>query len=176
MAPANNLLAHYVRNRRKQTIGLSDERFLALGVLRALEGDESGRAFLQTRGDQAESLPRSTWFDAFKSPRRLGMLTEIATKSYGCFDRELSERDWLADYPELADHPVWALDGHQITHATHSARDGKGRYVASGMIYGLCLHRGLMRPMARLVTPNGATSGPSLRKTGIGGPRMSRAS
>ncbi|WED64410.1 hypothetical protein PXH66_18890 [Synoicihabitans lomoniglobus] len=149
MAPAHHLLAHYVRNRRKQNTGLSDERFLTWGVMRALDADESGRAFLQARADQAESLPRSTWFDAFKSKRRLEMLTEVATKSYQYFDRELGDRDWLAEFEELNDHPVWAVDGHQIAHATHSERDGKGRYVASGMIYGLCLHRGLMRPLAR---------------------------
>ncbi len=55
------------------------------------------------------------------------MLTAVAPQSYASFDREWGERDGWADYPELAGHPVWAVDGHQITPATHSQRDGKGR-------------------------------------------------
>ncbi|MCC5022382.1 MAG: hypothetical protein J6386_06130 [Candidatus Synoicihabitans palmerolidicus] len=125
-----------MRNRRKQTAGLSVELFLTWGVMRALDADEFGRAVLHARADQTESLPRSTWFDAFQSTRRLEILTEVATKSY----RELGDRDWLAEYDELADHLIWAVDGHQIAHATYSACDGKGRSVASGMSYGLCFH------------------------------------
>ncbi|WP_339755212.1 hypothetical protein [uncultured Marinobacter sp.] len=149
MQPAHDLLENYSRAKRHLAGGLTDERFLRWGIMRALENDESGRAFLQAQADQQNPLARSTWFDAFKSSRRLAMLTEVATTSYHCFARELGERDWLAEYEELKDHPIWAVDGHQIAHATHAPRDGKGRHVASGMIYGLCLHGGLMRPLAR---------------------------
>jgi len=96
MEPAHHLLTHAVR---KQAIGLSDEPFWEWGVWRALESEESGRAFWQTRADQAESRPRRTWFDAFKSPRRLAMLTTVAPQSYASFDREWGERDGWADLP-----------------------------------------------------------------------------
>ena len=67
MAPADDLLRHYIRQRRDQTGGLTDERFIRLGITRALEGDESGRAFLQALADRPEAGPdpvlaRSTWF------------------------------------------------------------------------------------------------------------------
>lgn len=149
MQPAFHLLHNYVRARRNQEHGLTDEQFLRLGVLRALEADESGRAFVQARVDGAEPLARSTWFDALQSTRRLSMLEEVATASYRVFERELEGRDWLGEFPELRDHPIWAVDGHQIAHATHSPRDAKTNYTPSGMIYGLCLHSGMMRPLAR---------------------------
>jgi len=151
MAPANNLLRDYVRGKRSPEGGLSDERFLYLGVLRSLEGDESGRAFLQGLADRAteQAVARATWFDALQSARRLSILTEVATKSYRHFERELRGRDWLAKFPELKLHPVWAVDGHQIEHACHSPRNAKGEHDASGLTYGLCLHTGLLRPLAR---------------------------
>ena len=151
MAPADDLLRNYIRSGRDLGVGLTDERFIRLGITRALEGDESGRAFLQTLADQpgATAVPRSTWFDAFKSPRRLELLTEVATTSYRRFERELAGRDWLESFPELRDVPVWAVDGHQIDHACHAPRDRKADHVASGMTYGLCLHTGLLRPLAR---------------------------
>lgn len=149
MQPAIHLLENYTRSKRAQVSGLTDARFLRWGVLRALENDESGRAFVQAQADQNQPLARSTWFDAFQSQRRLDLVTEVATKSYRHFERELHGRDWLAEFPELEDFPVWAVDGHQIAHASHAPRDGKGALVASGMIYGLCLHSGLMRALAR---------------------------
>jgi hypothetical protein len=151
MEPANHLLNCYTRNLRKQKEGLTDELFLRCGVLRALEGDESGREFLQTLADQpkVQTLARSTWFDAFKSSRRLSLITEVATKSYHHFERVLQDRDWLSAFPELKDFPVWAVDGHQIQHACHAIKDGKGAHVPSGMIFGMCLHHGLVRAMSR---------------------------
>jgi hypothetical protein len=152
MAPADALLRDYTRQQRALETGLTDARFLRLGLTRALEGDESGRAFLQTLADQPDAGPalaRSTWFDAFQSERRLALLSEVATTSYRHFERDLRGRDWLGAFPELKDLPVWAVDGHQIEHACHSPRDGKGERVASGLTYGLCLHTGLLRPLAR---------------------------
>ena len=91
MQPADDLLRHYIRQRRDQTGGLTDERFIRLGITRALEGDESGRAFLQALADRPEAGPdpvlaRSTWFDAFQSARRLALVTEVATTSYRRFE------------------------------------------------------------------------------------------
>lgn len=151
MAPAETVLRDYTRSRSAHLTGLTDERFLRLGVIRALEGDESGRAFLQHLDDHpgAAALPRSTWFDAFQSQRRLKMVSEVATTSYRHFERELEGRDWLRQFPELRDCPVWVVDGHQIEHACHAPRDVSGAHLASGLTYGLCLHSGLLRPLAR---------------------------
>ena len=130
---------------------MTDARFIRLVIIRALDGEESGRAFLQTLADLpgAKVVPRSIWFDAFQSARRLEQLSEVATTSYRRFERELAGRDWLKLFPELSEVPVWAVDGHQIEHVCHAPRDRKDGHVASGMTYGLCLHSGLLRPLAR---------------------------
>ena len=63
------------------------------------------------------------------------------------FERFLQPRDWLGAFPELAGRAVWAVDGHQLEHASHSARDRQGEFVATGLLYGLCLHSGLQRAL-----------------------------
>jgi hypothetical protein len=148
--PALDILNNYVRHVYKNDTGLSDERFLRLGLSRALEGDESGRAFLQALADVpgATQLARATWFDSLHSERRLRILSEVATQSYRRFEKLLAGRDWLENFPELKDHPVWAIDGHQIAHPCHALPDAKGAQVSSGTIYVLCLHIGLLRALA----------------------------
>ena len=49
--------------------------------------------------------------------------------------------------PQLAGRAVWAVDGHQIAHACHALTCPKGEAVSVGLIYGLCLHTGLLRPL-----------------------------
>lgn len=99
-----------------------------------MEGDESGRAFLQTLADQpqVQTLAKSPWLDAFQSSRRLDLIAKVATNSYHHFERVVEDRDWLGAFPELKDSPVWAVDGHQIQHASHAIKDGNGRSRALG--------------------------------------------
>lgn len=146
MQPALGLLRDYTRGARRDG-ALDDETFVRLGLRRALDGDESGRAFIQARGDSGEALARTTWFDAWQSRRRLGLIEQMAGHSYAVMERLLQERDWLGAFPELGERAVWAVDGHQIEHACHALRDGKGARVPVGVTYGLCLHTGLMRPL-----------------------------
>jgi hypothetical protein len=149
--PAVDILNNYVRNVYNNQEGFSDERFLRTGLCRALGGDESGRAFLQAIADSPDDpeLARATWFDSLHSPRRRDILRELADQSYRRFERLLEQRDWLENFPELKDHPVWAIDGHQIKHASHAQTDAKDEHVASGSIYMLCLHTGLTRLLAQ---------------------------
>ncbi len=152
MAPADTVLRDYVRAAQLRGHNFTDARFLRAGVARVIEGHESGRAFLQALADPGaagEPIARTTWFDALHSRRRLKFLEELCGEAYRRFERQLGTRDHLRDFPELKDHPVWAVDGHQIEHSCHSPRSAKGVHVASGLIYGLCLHAGLMRPLAR---------------------------
>jgi len=144
--PALRLLRNYCRHRR-DTPELSDEQFVRGGLLRVLGRCDSGRDFLQARQDRGEALARSTWFDALHSPRRATLVAEVATRSYELFDRFLQPRDWLGAFPELAGRAVWAVDGHQLEHACHAARDPKAELVAVGLVYGLCLHSGLQRAL-----------------------------
>jgi hypothetical protein len=146
LEPALQLLRDYSRQRR-DTTGLSDEQFLRLGILRVVGRCDSGRDFLQAQADAGRQLARTTWFDALHSSRRLAMLSELAGKSYEIFGRLLQERDWLGSFPELAGRAVWAIDGHQIAHACHAATSPKGEAVSVGLIYGLCLHTGLLRAL-----------------------------
>jgi hypothetical protein len=148
LSPALMLLRDYSRKTRPVE-ELTDEQFLRNGVEKVLGQSVSGRDFIQTRQDCGVRLARSTWFDALHSNRRLGMIEEVAEHSYEVFARMLKERDWLALFPELADRAVWAVDGHQIEHASHAQRGSKGEHVPVGMLYGLCLHHGLMRPLVR---------------------------
>lgn len=144
--PVRRLLRDYCRHRR-DTPELSDERFLREGLLRVLGHWDSGRDFLQARQDAGENLPRATWFDALHSRRRATVVAEVASRSYELFDRFLRPRDWLGEFPELKERAVWAVDGHQLEHATHAARDPKDELVSVGQLYGLCLHSGLQRAL-----------------------------
>jgi hypothetical protein len=146
--PALRLVRDYCRHRR-DTLELSDEQFLRSGLRRVLGQCDSGRDFLQARQDGGENLARSTWFDALHSKRRGAMVAEVARRSYELFTRHLAQRDWLGALPELKDRAVWAVDGHQIAHACHAQTDAKDQYVPVGELYGMCLHSGLLRAMAR---------------------------
>ena len=145
--PALRLARDYCRQRR-DALELTDEQFLRFGIERVLGHCDSGREFLQTRQDRGEQLPRSTWFDALHSKRRGAVVTEVAARSYEVFTRYLAGRDWLGAFPELKDRAVWAVDGHQIAHASHAKTDAKDDYVPVGEVYGLCLHSGMLRSMA----------------------------
>ena len=145
-APALRLLRDYCRHRR-DTPGLSDEQFVRAGLERVLGHCDSGRDFLQATQDRGAALARATWFDALHSARRATLVAEVATRSYEVFDQFLRPRDWLGAFPELAGRAVWAVDGHQLAHACHAARDAKGELVSVGLLYGLCLHSGLQRAL-----------------------------
>lgn len=144
--PALRLVRDYCRHGR-DTPALSDERFVREALRRVLGRWDSGREFLQARQDDGEDLVRGTWFDGHHSRRRANLVAEVATRSYELFDRFLEPRDWLKEFPELAGRAVWAVDGHQIEHACHAARDPKDELVSVGTLYGLCLHSGLLRSL-----------------------------
>lgn len=51
--------------------------------------------------------------------------------------------DLLCAFPELRDRAVYAVDGHQLEHASHAARDRKGSFVPGNTLYMPCLHSAL---------------------------------
>lgn len=157
--PALGLLNEHCRNRRN-TPELSDECFLCEGLLRVLGQWDSGCDFSQACQDEVEELARATWFGALHSGRRAALVAEVATRSCYRFDQYHMPPDWLVEFPELTGREAWAVDGHQIDHACHAARDSKGELVSGGEIYGLCLHSGLQRALAPFQgTASAATSG-----------------
>jgi len=143
MQPVLGMLNGYVRGVREGG-ALDDRAFVRFGLRRVLDAAESGRAFIQARGDAGDTLARSSWFDALHSARRLSLLDQLARGCYEMMHRFLRKRDWLGAYCELRQRAVWAVDGHQIEHASHARGDGKQAHVPVGTLYTLCLHTGLM--------------------------------
>lgn len=92
---ALTLLHDYCRE--ELTAGaLPDARFIRLGLRRCLDHYDSGRDFLQELADTGEPLARATFFDALHQPRRLTIVTEVATRLAAHAAQELAEVDWLA--------------------------------------------------------------------------------
>ena len=98
----------------------------------------------------SSSLNLSAAASAIHSRRRADLVAAVATRSSELFDRFLQPRDWLQEFPELAGRAVWAVDGHQIEHASHAARDPKDELVSVGLLYGLGLHTGWQRALTPL--------------------------
>ena len=97
----------------------SDEDWVRLGVQRALEKAESGRAFLQEHGPRFDYQPtRSNYFVAQNSPRRLDLVRAVNRRLLSA----AALPDHLAPRPELKNYECFALDGHWHQAATHDAR------------------------------------------------------
>ena len=147
-----NLAFDYVRNIRSCP-GLDDQDLARLGICRVLGSYESGRDWLQFIGDRGlAEVPRSTFFDALHSPRRLSMLQELEAALEQLAARQIREAgiDWLAEFPELDGCEVFAADGHVIAHASHAQKDAKDRNVPVGTVYGLDLRTGLSRVLTHV--------------------------
>jgi hypothetical protein len=134
---------------------IDDIGWVMAGVTRTLRSVASGRDFLQSVvEDVAAAWNRSTYFEALKSTRRLGLLRRInQTICKVAMPATLPDR--LAGVPGLDKYDVYAGDGHWHEHATHDPRRGhKGghgedkdhkTYVATGHVFGLNLRtRGIV--------------------------------
>lgn len=143
-----NDAAQRVRGLRNNE-SLSDLDFALAGICRVLSKSRSGREWLQC--DELFDIARSTFFDALQSTRRGDVVRELAHR----FTTGLAEAmgaagiDFLADIPRLADVEVVAVDGHEIDHPQHAARNAKGKYTSVKTIYQMDLHTGLSLPLAR---------------------------
>lgn len=107
----------------RKCFAVEDLKFLELGILRVLRADKSGRAFLQSIGqnDIAE-IELNTFFKTMKSERRLNNLKSIC----GAFALEatnyLEVNDPLKDLKELAGIRLLASDGSYHDHACHDEK------------------------------------------------------
>lgn len=128
---------------------ITDEEFLRLGSLRVLSQGKSGRDFLQQQQEIFDAdLKRSSFFATLHSKRRRDLLSECSLQLYLRGSNQLEGKDLLGRFPQLRGRSVWAVDGHQITHACHALRDDKDRHVAPNSLYLLCLHTGLMQNLS----------------------------
>lgn len=146
LAPARALLDGYIREVRTEGV-MTDPVFVRLGLLRILSQASSGREFLQQCGEiLGEPLGRSTFFDALHSGRRQAQLSELNALLVARTDVQRGDprEDLLGAFPELRERAIYAVDGHQLEHACHAARDRKGSFVPGNTLYLLCLHSGLL--------------------------------
>jgi len=125
LSPVERVLA---RVRSAQGLGrtLSMSDFIALGVLRHLQGMGTLREQVQTLlhldpapGARAP-LARSTWSDALCSAARLGVLKETLPGLVADAAAVLPDR--LADIPGLGTRPVRAIDGTYQEESAHFRR------------------------------------------------------
>lgn len=124
--------------------GISDSDFLFLGICRVLGVEASGRAFLDTlEAGIVRTPPRSSFFDALASPRRLRHL-QATNEALACRMNRLMA-DPFAAFPELASYALFGGDGHWQAAAAHDPRDGKGTKHATGHVYLLNLRTQAMR-------------------------------
>ncbi len=140
----------YVRSSRACP-ELDDRELVRLGLYRVLSTHQSGREWLQACRDSGqEAVPRSTFFDAVRSPRRALMVADACEALAQVANRLMSQAgvDWLAHFPELKGCEILAADGHVIEHACHAATDRKGRRVPVGIVYAMDLRNGLSVPVA----------------------------
>ena len=113
---------------RKAKVGrvLSMPDFIALGVLRHLQGMTTLREQVQTLfhldPDAPEQVPlaRSTWSDALSSPTRLEVLEEVTPPLVSAAQTVLPDR--LADIPGLGQRQVRAIDGTYQHESAHYKR------------------------------------------------------
>ena len=145
LAPANALLDGYIRKVRTEG-AITDPDFVRLGILRVLSQAVSGRDFLQqckeTFGDPHW---RSTYFDTLHSARRQALLGELNGLLVARTDVRRGDpcEDLLSAFATLRDRAIYAVDGHQLEHACHAARDPKGCFVPGNTLYLLCMHSGM---------------------------------
>ena len=143
---------------------LTDSDFIMSCLKRVIRQNESGRDFLQFLHEvDDKDIPRSTFFDALKSQRRLAALKDIEDSYHDELSYRLTEIgiDFLDAFPVLTDYEIFSGDGHFVAHPTHTKRSGKKRKVyAAGNVYVLNMRNGLIRHFA--ASSDGSTKGHEL--------------
>jgi Transposase DDE domain len=125
--------------RQRSCPRLSDLAWLELGLTRVLSDARSGRGFLQQLSGQRHPVPTlSHFFESLKSPRRLAILREVASRVAALLQSD------QADRPELKAYELYAGDGHWHGAASHDAKPAEKRY-AVGHLYALNLRTHALR-------------------------------
>lgn len=117
---------------------ISDEDYLAAGVLRCVSDSRTGRDFLQRHGDGGGAdIAVDLFFKAIQSERRL---KNLASTNAGLAPlMAASSVDPFASIPELKDFAIYAGDGHYHAAAVHDPkrldRSGTMRKEAAGHFF-----------------------------------------
>ncbi len=113
---------------------LPDDAWLALGTMRALHDQVSGRAFLQQIGAQRAQCPgRGHFFETLKSKRRLALCQQASAHV-----ARLLIDDPFSSLECLRDFDLYAADGHWHGAAVHDAPIDASKRATGG--------RPLLRP------------------------------
>ena len=125
--------------------------FINSGITRIISQNKNGRDFLQTSEEIFDiQIPRTTFFDAMHSHRRLDLIRQVSSLNYKSLEQELlsDKIDYLHEFKEIEGYDVFSVDGHYIKHSSHTQRDPKGKLYASGNLYALNMRNGLMQHFA----------------------------
>ncbi|MCC7276947.1 MAG: hypothetical protein IT487_01355 [Chromatiaceae bacterium] len=120
--PVSRVLARVRQAAVGRTLTMPD--FIALGVLRHLQGMSTLREQVQTLWHLAPEaaargpLARSTWSDALAAPRRQAVLAAVVPALVQEAQAVLPDR--LAGLPGLGDRPVRAIDGTYQVESAYS--------------------------------------------------------
>lgn len=130
---------------------ISDEDYLAAGVLRCASDSRTGRDFLQRHGDGGGAdISVDLFFKAIQSKRRLDNLASINAGLAPTM--AASAEDPFASIPELKGFAIYAGDGHYHAAAVHDPkrpdRSGTMRKEAAGHFFLLDLRTHFLSHLA----------------------------
>lgn len=126
--------------------GLPDTLFLEACLKRVITLNQSGRDFLQTLHEvDDQKIPRSTFFDALHSNRRLLTVKEMSYLYHDFLSDQLAGVDYLQDFPEMDDYHVFSADGHFIEHPSHLAKKCGKKIYAPGNLFIQNIRNGLIQ-------------------------------
>jgi len=132
---------------------LPDTVLIPACLKRVISQNQSGREFLQTLDEvDNQKVPRSTFFDALQSPRRLLSVRETSDQYYRLLSEQLtcSGIDYLADFPEIQDYDVLSADGHFIEHSIHLKKESGKKVYAAGNVFIQNIRNGLVQLLAHV--------------------------
>lgn len=140
-------LEQCIRHHTRTCHGLPDINFVMACLKRVITQNQSGRDFLQFLHDvEDQKIPRSTFFEALKSPRRLHSVSEMSHLYHHLLSNLMTSGgiDNLAAFTEIEDYEVFSADGHFIEHPSHVNKQSRKIYAA-GNIYIQNIRNGLIQ-------------------------------
>lgn len=129
---------------------LPDTLFIETCLKRVITLNQSGRDFLQALHEvDDQKVPRSTFFDALHSYRRLSAVKEMSCLYHDFLSDQLTGVDYIEDFPEIDGYNVFSADGHFIEHPSHLVKKCGPKVYAPGNLYIQNMRDGLIQ----LLTP-----------------------
>lgn len=120
---------HSAKHRRDCAV-LDDATWMEAGVRRCLGIFQSGRDFLQQLAEiHHTEIGITTFFESFKSKRRLRLLDELLAQSRNRMGHDMP--DAFAPFKSLDGFDLYAGDGHFIAAASHDAPVARGASATS---------------------------------------------